>query len=175
MIKQGNGRGNGVVAESGQHALIERPERVEELLLAGIGLRKGDSRKKPKKFRKAVKRGRKREKDSNTYNGILSQMRAPAPIYVRPGGGGGWYEVWVRGVRVDRVRGEDAALKRMAELTLEYVQVDDADRTAPIAMHAGGGGWYELLAHGVVVDRVQGEQQAQARADELLGSRTTKS
>ena len=75
MIKQGNGRGNGVVAESGQHALLERPERVEELLLAGIGLRKGDSRKKPKKFRKAVKRGRRGRKTRTPTTASLARCR----------------------------------------------------------------------------------------------------
>ena len=50
----------------------ERPERVEELVLAGIGL----SERKPKKFRKAVQRGRKAERKSNAYTGVLAQVHA---------------------------------------------------------------------------------------------------
>ena len=162
---------NGAIAEAGRSPRETSSERVEEFVLAGMGLLKDDSTgKRPKKFRKAVKRGRKRERDSREYDGILAQAQAGSPVHVRPGSGGGWYEVWVRGIQVDKVQGEDAALRRMAELTLEYVEVGEADRTAPMSMRAGGGGWYDLLAHGVVVDRVQGEQEAQARADELLGS-----
>ncbi len=141
----------------------ERPERVEELVLAGIGL----SERKPKKFRKAVQRGRKAERKSNAYTGVLARLHAASPVYVRPGGGGGWYEVWVRGVCVDKVQGEDAGLRRMAELTLEYVQADEAERAAPTDVRASGGGWYDLRAHGVVVDRVQGEHEAHTRAKEL--------
>ena len=73
----------------------------------------------------------------------------------------------MRGVCVDKVQGEDAALRRMAELTLEYVQLDEVERVAPTDVRASGGGWYDLRAHGVVVDRVQGEQEAHTRAKEL--------
>jgi hypothetical protein len=159
-------KGNG---EAGQSPLVERSERVEELMLAGIGLSERDSRKNPKKFQKAVKRGRKAERASHTYTGVLARLHAAAPVYVRPGAGG-WHEVWVRDVRVDKVQGEDAALRRMAELTLEYIQVDEARRAAPTGMRAGGAGWYDLIAHGVVVDRVQGEQEAHTRVEELRGT-----
>jgi hypothetical protein len=151
--------------ETGQSPLVERQERVEELMLAGIGLSERDSNK-PKKFQKAVKRGRKAEKASHTYAGVLARLNAASPVYVRPRAGG-WYEVWVREVCVDKVQGEDAALRRMAELTLEYIQVDEAERTSPVDVRAGGGGWYDLIAHGVVIDRVQGEHEAQSRVDEL--------
>ena len=162
---------NGVPAEAGKSPLAESGEPVIELVLAGIGLLERDSTgKKSKRFQKAVKRGRKAEQHSSAYAGVLDRLQVPSPVYVRPGAGGGWYEVWVRGVRVDKVQGEDAALRRMAELTLEYVQVDEAERTAPTDMRAGGGGWYDLIAHGVVVDRVQGEQEAQTRVEELRGS-----
>jgi hypothetical protein len=79
----------------------------------------------------------------------------------------------VREVLVDKVQGENEALRRMAELTLEYIEVDEADRVAPADMRAGGGGWYDLVAHGVVVDRVQGEQDAHTRVDQLRGMTTT--
>ena len=160
--------------DAGQSPLVERPERVEELMLAGIGLSERDSNKKPKKFQKAVKRGRKAEKASHTYTAVLARLNATSPVYVRPGAGG-WYEVWVREVRVDKVQGEDAALRRMAELTLEYIQVDEAERAAPADMRAGGGGWYDLIAHGVVVDRVQGEHEAHSRVDELRGTTSIES
>ena len=154
--------GSAVLADA-EEPFAERPERVEEFVLAGIGLLE----RKPKKFRKAVQRGRKAERQSNAYTGLLARLNAPSPVYVRPGGGGGWYEVWVRGVPVDKVQGEEAALRRMAELTLEYVQADEAERAAPTSIRASGGGWYDLIAHGVVVDRVQGEQEAHTRVEEL--------
>ena len=135
-------------------------------MLAGLGLSERDSNKKPKKFQKAVKRGRKAEKASHTYAGVLARLNAASPVFVRPRAGG-WYEVWVREVCVDKVQGEDAALRRMAELTLEYIQVDEAKRASPVDVRAGGGGWYDLIAHGVVIDRVQGEHEAQSRGDEL--------
>ena len=154
--------GNAVLAEVEPFA--ERPERVEEFVLAGIGLLE----RKPKKFRKAVQRGRKADRQSNAYTGLLARLNAPSsPVYVRPGVGGGWYEVWVREVPVDKVQGEEAAFRRMAELTLEYFQADEAERAAPTSIRASGGGWYDLIAHGVVVDRVQGEEEAHTRVEEL--------
>lgn len=163
--------GSAVLMDAGQSPPADGPERVEELVLAGIGLFERDSTKKrPKKFQKAVKRGRKATRPSNAYSDVLAQLHAASPVYLQPGAGGGWYEIWVRGIRVDKVQGEDAALKRMAELTLQYVQVGEAERVTPTDMRAAGGGWYDILAHGVVVDRVQGEQDAHTRVDELRQS-----
>jgi hypothetical protein len=151
-------------------AFVDRPETLEEFMLAGIGVFERGSSNRPRKFRKALKRGRKAQRSSDTYAGALARVNAVSPVYVLPGGGGGWHEIWLREILVGRVQGEDEALRRMAELTLEYIDVDEGERAAPADMRAGGGGWYELTVHGVVVDRVQGEQEARARVDQFRGT-----
>ena len=135
---------------------ISAEERVEELVLAGIGL----SERKPKKFRKAVQRGRKAEKKSNAYTGVLAQVHA------RVAGLRSARRRWrlVRGLGPRGVcrQGAGRGCRPQADgRTHPRVRATRrGQRAAPTDVRASGGGWYDLRAHGVLVDRVQGEQEA---------------
>jgi len=81
--------------------------------------------------------------------------------------GGGWYEVRVHGLVVDRVRGEDAATTRVEQLRAQDFAGGDGAAPRKIAVEATGGGWYEVKVDGVVVDKVQGRRAADAAVERL--------
>jgi polyhydroxyalkanoate synthesis regulator phasin len=74
---------------------------------------------------------------------------------------GGWYEIRVHGLLVDRVQGEDAATRRVAELRAQDFSTGPQE-AREITTEATGGGWYEVKVDGVVVDKVQGRRAADA-------------
>jgi polyhydroxyalkanoate synthesis regulator phasin len=86
---------------------------------------------------------------------------AAAPPIDARSTGGGWYEIRVHGLVVDRVRGEEEAAARV-----EQLRAQDFSTTAPetqtITIDGTGGGWYEVRVDGIVVDKVQGRRAAEA-------------
>jgi len=80
--------------------------------------------------------------------------------------GGGWYEVRVHGLAVDKVQGEEAAAERVQALRAQDFTTGDTEATS-ITAEATGGGWYEVRVDGVVVDKVQGRKAADAAIKRL--------
>jgi len=91
---------------------------------------------------------------------------AAAPAVDATSVGGGWYEIRVHGMVVDRVRGEKEAADRV-----EKLRAQDFGKTPPesvsVTVDATGGGWYEVKVDGIVVDKVQGRRAAEATVSRL--------
>lgn len=75
--------------------------------------------------------------------------------------GGGWYEIRVHGLVVDKVQGEEAAAARVEELRAQDFSTGPK-QASTITAEPTGGGWYEVKVDGVVVDKVQGRKAADA-------------
>lgn len=82
--------------------------------------------------------------------------------------GGGWYEVRVHGLVVDKVQGEEAAAQRVEGLRAQDFSTGAREAQA-VTAEATGGGWYEIRVDGVVVDKVQGRRAADAAVTRLEG------
>lgn len=91
---------------------------------------------------------------------------AAAPSVEARSTGGGWYEIHVHGLIVDRVRGEEAAAERVEQLRAQDFG-SPAKQAEGITMNATGGGWYEVKVDGIVVDKVQGRRAADATVSRL--------
>ena len=85
--------------------------------------------------------------------------------------GNGWYEIRVRGVAVDKVRGEEAAAEKVSTLLEQDAALTNGQREAGAEAVKGGGGWYTVKFDGLTVDKVQGQEAAEARVAELEAQR----
>jgi poly(hydroxyalkanoate) granule-associated protein len=85
--------------------------------------------------------------------------------------GNGWYEVRVRGVVVDKVHGEEEAAEKVGRLLEEDAALTSAQREAGAEAVKGGGGWYTITLNGLAVDKVQGQEAAEARVAALEAQR----
>ncbi|MEM1042586.1 MAG: phasin family protein [Bacteroidota bacterium] len=85
--------------------------------------------------------------------------------------GNGWYEVVVHGAVTEKVHGEDEAVERVAELQRENATLTAAERAAGVEAVQGGGGWYQVKLHGLVVGKVQGKSAAETAVAELEAQR----
>lgn len=150
---------------------IEKDDGItfDDIVYAGLGvLEKAAKKGKKKRFKKAMSRG-----EDLATAGIESLDRLLAPEVEEPvisyaHSGGGWFTVDIGGVIVDTVQGEEAAASRAGELLEEYAALD-ADQQDPTryGIYESGGGWYEIVVHGVPVARVQGQEAAEERFAEL--------
>ncbi len=85
--------------------------------------------------------------------------------------GNGWYEIVVHGIVTEKVHGEDEAVERVAELQRENAALTATERTSGVDMVKGGGGWYQIKLNGLVVDKVQGKDAAEAAVTGLKAQR----
>ncbi len=85
--------------------------------------------------------------------------------------GNGWYEIVVHDVAVEKVHGEDEAVERVAELQRENATLTAAERTSGVEAVKGGGGWYQIKLNGLVVEKVQGQDAADAAVARLEAQR----
>lgn len=140
----------------------------DELVLAGIGtLTKAAKKGKKKSFNRAVDRGIKTlgldipELDEMVYS---DSGGGSDPVISYSPHGGGWYNVEIDGVIVDRIRGEEASANRAGELLEAFagLEPEGQENTETGIFHAGGG-WYQLQVNGVPIDKVQGEEAANER------------
>lgn len=79
---------------------------------------------------------------------------------------GGWFEICVGGLVVDRVRGGIAAAARVQEIQSQVAPPGPGEITVAPA----GGGWYEVRLDGVARDKVQGRRAAEAAVERLRQS-----
>lgn len=93
--------------------------------------------------------------------------REAAPAIEAVAIGGGWYEVRVRGVVVEKVQGEGAAAERVAALQREEAALPASARDGGVEAEPVGGGWYEVKVNGLVVEKVQGKAAAEAAVARL--------
>lgn len=144
---------------------IEKDDGVtfDDLVYAGLGvLGKSAAKGKKKRFKKAVTRG-----EALATAGIdsLDRLLAPEiedPVISYAHSGGGWFTVDIGGVIVDTVQGEEAAASRAGELLEGYAALDsDKQDPARYGIYDSGGGWYEIVVHGVPVARIQGQESAE--------------
>ncbi len=92
--------------------------------------------------------------------------RAAVPDVEALAVGGGWYEVRVHGLVVDKVQGEDDAAARVEELRAQDFSTGRTEAQT-VTTEATGGGWYAVKVDGVVVDKVQGQKAADAAVARL--------
>lgn len=152
----------------------------DELVLAGIGtLAKAAKKGKKKSFDKAVDRGIKTleldipELEQMVYT---DSGGAAEPVISYSPHGGGWYNIEVDGVIVERIKGEEESANRAGELLEAFAGLDpdDQESTETGLIHTGGG-WYDLMVNGVPIEKIRGEEAANERfADiEALNVETT--
>jgi polyhydroxyalkanoate synthesis regulator phasin len=94
-------------------------------------------------------------------------QRASVPDIEARSTGGGWYEIRVHGLVVDKVQGEDAAAARVEQLRAQDFSTGSDGAPGEITVAATGGGWYEVRVDGVAVDKVQGKRAAEAAVARL--------
>ena len=146
----------------------EDPVTFDDIVHAGVAaLGEAAGSGKKKKFRKAVERG---QKIAGLDLPGLTELLYPEdeePVIAYSHSGGGWYEVDVHGYVVDKVQGEEAAASRAGELLEQYASLEANEVSADTGVKHTGGGWYQILVHGVPVDTVQGEEAAAQRYEEI--------
>ncbi|CAN5472449.1 hypothetical protein BH23BAC4_BH23BAC4_02300 [soil metagenome] len=83
--------------------------------------------------------------------------------------GGGWFDVKIGGITIEKVRGKDAAEEVAERLrTGSYTEhMRDPRPPTSVEIVQLGGGWFHVKVAGVVVERVQGREAAEAAADKL--------
>lgn len=141
----------------------------DELVLAGIGtLAKASKKGKKKSFNRAVDRGIKTlelnipDLDEMVYADEGGSNAEPVISYSPHGGG--WYNIDVDGVIVERIKGEEDAANRAGELLEAFAGLDPDDQlsTETGLVHTGNG-WYDLKVNGVPIDKIRGEEEANER------------
>ncbi len=85
--------------------------------------------------------------------------------------GNGWYEIAVHEVAVEKVHGEEEAVERVAALQRENSTLTADERAAGVEAVKGGGGWYQIKLNGLVVEKVQGQEAADAAVARLEAQR----
>lgn len=144
----------------------------DELVLAGIGtLAKAAKKGKKKTFNRAVKRGIVTldldipELEEMVYSDEGAESE---PVISYSPHGGGWYNIEVDDLIVDRVKGEEESANRAGELLEAFAELDPKDQESiETGVFHTGGGWYELKVNGVPIEKVQGEEAAQERYAEI--------
>lgn len=158
----------------------------DELAMAGVGYLgiklpgkkhknyKKRSKKMAKRFDELVERGERLAPEEMT---VAAQALAtdeigepaPEPVISYQAVDGGWFAIEIDGVHVERVQGEDEAARMAGDLLANYAALDPGEqqRTTTAVTHTGGG-WYDIVVHGVPVDRVRGKDAAMDRFGHLL-------
>jgi hypothetical protein len=145
----------------------------DDLVLAGIGtLAEAAKKRKKKVFDKAVERGIRTldleipELDDLVYDDTDDAGSDPVISYSPHGGG--WYNIEIDAVIVERIKGEEEAANRAGELLESFAALDpeEQDNVETGVFHSGGG-WYRLVVNGVPVGKVQGEEAANERYAEI--------
>lgn len=157
---------------------IEKSDLTEmDFVHAGVGLLAAtiDGRKGKKRFKRAVKRGRRL-----TARGLSLSDPAPSskteaavePVISYEHTGGGWYIVAVAGTKVDTIQGEEAAASRAAELLAAYAALDSREQDSQTSIKHTGGGWYEVTVAGVPIGRYRGKEAVAEQFGHLTATPT---
>ena len=148
--------------------LTDQGVSFDDIIHAGVSvLSDAAASGKKKKFKKAVKKGQ--GVVARDLPG-LTELLYPEddePVIAYSHSGGGWYEVDVHGYVVDKVQGEEAAASRAGELLEQFASIEANEVSGDTGVKHTGGGWYQVLVHGVPVDTVQGEDAATERYEEI--------
>jgi len=82
--------------------------------------------------------------------------------------GGGWYNLTVDGIIVDRIQGEVAAAERASELLESFTAQETAKRAVTRSgIFHNGGGWYEIVTNGVPIHLIKGKEAAEEKSAEI--------
>lgn len=158
----------------------------DELAMAGVGYLavklpgkkhknfEKRSKKVARRFDELVERGERLAPEEVTVAARVlaadeTATAAPEPVISYQPQDGGWFAIEIDGVHVERVQGEDEAARRAGELLANYAALDPSEqqRTTTAVTHTGGG-WYDIVVHGVPVDRVRGKDAVMERFGHLL-------
>lgn len=166
--------------------LVKRIERTiekndlteQDFVHAGVGLLAAtiDGRKGKKRFKRAVKRGRRlSQRGLSPFEpaSIPQTETAPEPVISYEHTGGGWYVVAVAGTKVETIQGEEAAASRAAELLANYAALDSRERTTGTSIKHTGGGWYEVTVSGVPIGRFRGKEAVTEQFGHLMKTPTS--
>ncbi len=156
------------------HKIIDKADvSFDDVVHAGVDvLVKAAKNKDHRSFVKATKRGEKATRAG--IRPLADLLEAPSgieiddPVISYTHRAGGWYDVDVDGVIVDRVQGETTAAARAGELLESFAELDPkAQKARRTGVYPSGGGWYEIFQNGVPTVRVQGEEKATEQLAEL--------
>ncbi len=146
-------------AKQGVGSVVETVEgRVESAVTAALGSLGVPTRAELEDLQKSLKQLARNLDEAKKERKIAS---ASTPAVEAVATGGGWYEVRVHGLVVDKVRGDEAATARVEQLRAQDFPSSGSE-TPEVTIAATGGGWYEVLVDGVAVDKVQGRRAAEA-------------
>jgi poly(hydroxyalkanoate) granule-associated protein len=149
-------------AADGTFSDLER--RVQEIVtgtLRGLGI---PTRDEVASLRKSV-RELSKNLDALKHERTIATDAQPAVAAVETENG--WYDVLVHGTPIKKVHGEEEAVEVVARLQQENAALTDAERQEGAEAVKGGGGWYQITFHGLVVDKVQGKDAAEANVERL--------
>lgn len=141
--------------------LEDRIEQAVTVALRGLGI---PTRDEIQELRRSVQQLSK-NLDRLQHERTIEQEAEPE-IYARATANG-WYDIYVRGRIVDKVHGEEAATEVVARLQQEDATLTTAERAERVEAVRVGGGWYQIKVDGLVVDKVQGKEAAEAAVAEL--------
>lgn len=150
-------QGLGTVLEG----LEDQMERAVTAALNGLGVPTRDE------FAALQKSLRDIARDIDAARKEREVHRAATPDIEARSVGGGWYDVRVHGLTVDKVQGEEAARARVEQLRAQDFSTGGDGQPGTVTVEATGGGWYEVRVDGVAVDKVQGRRAADAAVARL--------
>ena len=81
--------------------------------------------------------------------------------------GNGWYDISVYDRVVGKAHGEEEAIEEISRLQKENTTLTEAERSSGVEAVKGGGGWYQIKLNGLVVNKVQGKDAADAEVARL--------
>lgn len=153
------------VADDAVGTVESRVQEAVTVALQGLGI---PTRDEIAALRKSVQQLSK-NLDALKHERTIAVEAEPAVEAVATGNG--WYEIRVRGVVVDKAHGEDAAADKVSALLEQDAALTNGKREAGAEAVKSGGGWYTVQFNGLAVDKVQGQEAAEARVAELEAQR----